>query len=366
MYPTQSPYEGYAPEPQGGFQQQAPTYGTPPQPAYLNQPPQGALYPQVAGASTSRNVLGVLSLIAPFVCLAPVGIVLGHLGLSAAKKGKASNRGVALAGTILSWVVTVLGLALGALSVAGAFAASSSNASAGDVHNDLKTLQVAVATELAAHPEQLPAISLDGANYTVGSQTIPATKGVDAVSIIGSVQQQYFCIEAWWGDDVASITQDAVVRDAACESIGGDQQGDPSATASDDAGPTQGEILPPTVAVGDCVKDPYAAAQQQEDGTWLTSAFEVVPCDQPHYGEIFAVGSSQFPAFDDQGVISEADAFCLKNFEAYVGIAYDQSTLYYDYFYPSADSWEVGDRELSCMLNNNLGDVTGSLKGSGQ
>lgn len=41
------------------------------------------------------------------------GIVLGHMGLAAAKRGEASNRGVALAGTVIGWVfagLTVLAI----------------------------------------------------------------------------------------------------------------------------------------------------------------------------------------------------------------------------------------------------------------
>lgn len=37
-----------------------------------------------------------------------VGIVLGHLGLRAVKQGVANNRGMALAGTIISYVFTIL------------------------------------------------------------------------------------------------------------------------------------------------------------------------------------------------------------------------------------------------------------------
>lgn len=41
------------------------------------------------------------------------GIVFGHLGLSAAKRGEANNRSLGLAGLIIGYVLTVLGLLAG-------------------------------------------------------------------------------------------------------------------------------------------------------------------------------------------------------------------------------------------------------------
>jgi len=64
----------------------------------------GAPTPQ---SSSNKNYLGILALIFPFVFLSLPGIIVGHLGLSAVKKGEANNRGIALAGTIISWVFTV-------------------------------------------------------------------------------------------------------------------------------------------------------------------------------------------------------------------------------------------------------------------
>jgi hypothetical protein len=55
------------------------------------------------------------------------GIVLGHMGLAAAKRGEASNRGVALAGTVIGWVfagltvLAIVGLVLFILTVNVAF-----------------------------------------------------------------------------------------------------------------------------------------------------------------------------------------------------------------------------------------------------
>ncbi len=70
---------------------------------------------------TDKNWMGITSLILSLVGVSLGGIILGHLGLGAAKRGEASNRGVALAGTIVGWVglalsvvwvVVIIGLSL--------------------------------------------------------------------------------------------------------------------------------------------------------------------------------------------------------------------------------------------------------------
>ncbi|MDN4475857.1 DUF4190 domain-containing protein [Demequina sp. SYSU T00192] len=108
-YPPQDPY-GPAPD-QGGFQpQQPPAYAQ--QPGVPGQPPYGG---QAPASSTEKNWMGITSLILSLVGLftwvtAIAGIVLGHLSLSAARRGEADNRGTGLAGLIIGYVVTVLGV----------------------------------------------------------------------------------------------------------------------------------------------------------------------------------------------------------------------------------------------------------------
>ena len=97
-------------------------YGTPPPPpgqapyAMQQYPPQP--YPQGhygPNPSTQKNWMGIVSLVASLSsivtgigCIA--GIVFGHLGLNAAKKGEADNRGLALAGLITGYVFLGIGL----------------------------------------------------------------------------------------------------------------------------------------------------------------------------------------------------------------------------------------------------------------
>lgn len=65
----------------------------------------------------AKNWMGVTSLVLSLLGLvtgitAIAGIVFGHLSLSAVKHGEADNRSVGLAGLIVGYVLTALGLAV--------------------------------------------------------------------------------------------------------------------------------------------------------------------------------------------------------------------------------------------------------------
>ncbi len=101
---------------------QNPAYGAA---AYPPAPPAGYMYAaNYNTANTSKNWMGivalVLSLLTPaFVITFIPGIVFGHLGLSAVKRGEANNRGLALAGVIIGWVFAGLGLLFVVFAVIG-------------------------------------------------------------------------------------------------------------------------------------------------------------------------------------------------------------------------------------------------------
>ena len=98
-----------------------PSAGYPVTPQYA-QPPPGYGAPQGYGQSPvyknpaeAKNWMNITSLVLSlsglmFGITAIAGIVFGHLGLSAAKRGEASNRGLGLAGVIIGYVLTGLGL----------------------------------------------------------------------------------------------------------------------------------------------------------------------------------------------------------------------------------------------------------------
>src|SRR5688572_21476657 len=109
--------------------------------------------------------------------------------------------------------------------------------------------------------------------------------------------------------------------------------------------------------VGDCIN---------EVSEELVSEVPVVPCDQPHDEEVyfdFTLTGDEFPG--DDAVQTEADARCAAEFDAFVGLAYDSSTLDFYAFRPSEESWtQLDDRAVSCMIYDPAGQVTGTLAGA--
>ena len=119
--PNQDPYNG---QPGPGSYPSDPGY-----PQYPNQPQPGVYAPGMSpyGPSTEKNALGGWALglgIASLACCGSLligvpAIVLGILGIQAANEGRASNKGMAIAGLImgvLSIVATVIAWTTGIMS----------------------------------------------------------------------------------------------------------------------------------------------------------------------------------------------------------------------------------------------------------
>lgn len=60
--------------------------------------------------SSRRNALGIGAVITGALLLFPIALVLGYLGLRAAKRGTATNKRVALAGVILGYIGLIVAL----------------------------------------------------------------------------------------------------------------------------------------------------------------------------------------------------------------------------------------------------------------
>ena len=112
-----------------------------------------------------------------------------------------------------------------------------------------------------------------------------------------------------------------------------------------------------TLKVGDCLSD-------QAGATGEVSDVPVVPCEEPHDSEIFhsyiIPDAETFPGSFDEHI----DAQCVPQFETFVGVAYDASTLELSWLEPTAQSWAEGDRELLCIVADPAGGVTGTLAGA--
>lgn len=112
------------------------------------------------------------------------------------------------------------------------------------------------------------------------------------------------------------------------------------------------------IRVGDCLT--------QEVGSGTTSSTEIIPCSEPHSGEIYAGFDSSAPAFPGTDAMNtEAEDGCVARFTDFVGVPWQQSTLAISYFVPTNDSWDLAnDREILCIIEDPTGPVSGTLQGS--
>ena len=93
----------------------------------------------------------------------------------------------------------------------------------------------------------------------------------------------------------------------------------------------------------------------------------IVPCDQAHDGEVFAVVThpaskdADYPG--DEAVADFAAAECLGRFPAYTGTGYDDSDLEVASVRPDHDSWtDKDDRDAACVLYKKDATLTGSRR----
>ncbi len=113
-----------------------------------------------------------------------------------------------------------------------------------------------------------------------------------------------------------------------------------------------------TLEVGTCFDD--------TDETEVSSVPEV-DCSEAHDNEVFAVfdytESETFPG--SSAMNDAAQELCVAEFEAYVGLSYQESALEVFPITPTQGSWDNGDREIICALYNlDLSKLTASMEGS--
>ena len=114
-----------------------------------------------------------------------------------------------------------------------------------------------------------------------------------------------------------------------------------------------------SLRVGDCWNNPPSDSEVQE--------VDAVPCAEPHDAEVYAEfdipESDTYPGTDE--VIAQADQGCFDEFEGFVGISADASTIEVLYLYPTEDSWDrMDDRQVSCIVSDSAGPTTGTLEGA--
>jgi hypothetical protein len=163
-----------------------------------------------------------------------------------------------------------------------------------------------------------------------------------------------------WSDSIAAVQQElASIQIETTPIATPEPTGDPGAnltTTSPNAVPTAWVDL----RVGQCVLWPYDAVGD------LGDMAQVVPCAEPHYGELYSIGVSALATYVDADLQAEADAACETAFTGYVGMDFWHSIYYYDFTYPTQSGWDNGGREWRCLVIESDNENTGSLRGVAQ
>ncbi|NQX06323.1 septum formation family protein [Rathayibacter sp. VKM Ac-2856] len=155
---------------------------------------------------------------------------------------------------------------------------------------------------------------------------------------------------------VAAALAASALSLAACSSVVG---ADGPEAARDETGvvTTAGTVDAFSVADGDCLQAP------DDD---RIADFEAVPCADLHDLEVFHVFAQPGDDYTSRNtLLAQADAGCVPEFGAAVGIAYGDSALEYRSFVPSEVSWRHGDRAVLCAVYDPAnGASIGSLLGA--
>ncbi len=112
--------------------------------------------------------------------------------------------------------------------------------------------------------------------------------------------------------------------------------------------------------VGDCFDGAPANTEVSE--------VDSKPCTEPHENEVFAVfdypgSATEHPG--DAALDAAADTGCVDAFRQYVGKAIEDSSLTFSYLVPTQASWRLGDRAITCLIEDPSGaKLTGSMQGS--
>jgi hypothetical protein len=118
-----------------------------------------------------------------------------------------------------------------------------------------------------------------------------------------------------------------------------------------------GNTLLGDLEVGDC----FADIPEVEEEV-IYRSIDTVSCSEPHGAEIYAVvglPEGDFPG--DEAVLVQAVEVCGAEFEGFVGLPYEESVLEFSYLYPTEESWDAGDRSVTCSVVDLAGDTTGTL-----
>ena len=116
----------------------------------------------------------------------------------------------------------------------------------------------------------------------------------------------------------------------------------------------KGTVTATDVEVGDCLRE--------IPGSTRVLTVDTVGCNEPHAGEVFAVLLMPEGDFPGQSAIEEYQNKCEPELASYAPDAIIDDSVQLYVLYPTAETWEQGDRAVTCVATLDP-PRTGSLKG---
>ena len=127
-----------------------------------------------------------------------------------------------------------------------------------------------------------------------------------------------------------------------------------------------GDLSVQDLRVGDCFD---LTSGDTTDGGEVSDV-RAIPCAEPHVYEVYVVAeypAGELPSDIDEPYTAWEEDQCVRGFDTYIGISYDESTWYFSTLTPTEESWDQGDHAISCFLHNlSETPVTGSAQGTAQ
>jgi hypothetical protein len=116
----------------------------------------------------------------------------------------------------------------------------------------------------------------------------------------------------------------------------------------------KGTVTATDVKVGDCLKE--------IPGNTRVLTVDTVGCDKSHAGEVFAVLLMPEGDYPGQSAIEEYQNKCEPELASYAPDAITDDSVQLYVLYPTAETWEQGDRAVTCVATLDP-PRAGSLKG---
>jgi Septum formation len=116
----------------------------------------------------------------------------------------------------------------------------------------------------------------------------------------------------------------------------------------------KGTVTATDVKVGDCLKEIPSSTR--------VLTVDTTGCDKSHAGEVFAVLMMPDGGYPGQSAIEEYQNKCEPALSSYAPAAITDDSVQLYVLYPTAETWEQGDRAVTCIATLDP-PRTGTLKG---